>query len=133
MNKEEKKIIRRSTSQRDLVLEAVRTGNHLSAREIFVLVSQKKPMSFGTVYRNLQILAEAGEIIAIPNDPTLLRYDSQSYHHHHLHCRKCGRIFDMPLTYRDEFDKEAAEKSGFVIDSHSISFEGLCHDCQDEQ
>ncbi|MDR2807757.1 MAG: transcriptional repressor [Spirochaetaceae bacterium] len=133
MNKKNRRTIRRSTSQRKLVLEAVRNGNHLSAREIFVLVSQKKPMSFGTVYRNLQILEEDGEIISIQTDPSLLRYDSQQCRHYHLHCKKCGKIFDMPIAYREKFDREAAEKSGFAIDFHSISFEGLCHDCQDEQ
>ncbi|GHV83426.1 transcriptional repressor [Spirochaetia bacterium] len=132
MNKNNKDVIRRKTSQRDLVLEAVCNGNHLSAGEIFALVSAKKHMSFGTVYRNLQILEEEGEIAAVKADPELLRYDRRIVRHHHLHCKKCGKIFDIPVPYRAEFDTEAGQKSGFVIDSHTITFEGLCSECKYE-
>jgi Fe2+ or Zn2+ uptake regulation protein len=86
-------------------------------------------MSFGTVYRNLQILAEEGEIVCIKSDPEALRYDRRRDRHHHLYCRKCGRVFDVPLPYRARIDREAAEKSGCVIEGHRISFEGLCKDC----
>lgn len=131
MNSANQDIIRRKTSQRDLVLEAVCNGNHLSAREIFALVSDKKRMSFGTVYRNLQILEEEGEIVAIKADPELLHYDRRRDRHHHLHCTQCGKVFDIPVPYRPEFDTEAAQKSGFTIDSHAITFEGVCSRCKD--
>jgi Fur family peroxide stress response transcriptional regulator len=129
MNNNTKDIIRRKTGQRDLVLEAVCHGNHLSAREIFELISAKKRVSFGTVYRNLQILEEEGEIATIKTDPELLRYDRRRDRHHHLRCTQCGKVFDMPVPYRPEFDTEAAQKSGFTVDSHAITFEGLCGDC----
>lgn len=132
MKRENRKVVRRSTSQRELVLEAVCNGNHLSAREIFVLVSQKKPMSFGTVYRNLIILEEEGEIVSIQTDPAFLRYDGDCNLHHHLYCKKCRKVFDMPISYNSSFDEEAAQRSGFIIDSHSISFEGLCCNCKDK-
>jgi Fe2+ or Zn2+ uptake regulation protein len=38
----------------------------------------------------------------------------------------------MPIPYREDFDKKAAQCSGFVIDSHAISFEGLCRRCKTE-
>jgi Fur family peroxide stress response transcriptional regulator len=130
MNEENKEILRRKTNQRNLVLDAVCNGNHLSAREIFESVSAKRRMSFGTVYRNLQILEDEGEIAAIKADPELLHYDRRRDRHHHLRCTHCGKVFDMPVPYRAEFDTEAAEKSGFVIESHTITFEGLCGDCK---
>ncbi|GHT96339.1 transcriptional repressor [Spirochaetia bacterium] len=143
-NDDDKEVIRRRTSQRDLVLEAVCTGNHLSAREIFELVSGGEPrlsastdgsaknrMSFGTVYRNLQILEEEGKIVAIKADPELWRYDRNRERHHHLHCTQCGKVFDISVPYRPEFYTEAAQKSGFTIDSHTITFEGVCRLCKD--
>ena len=102
----------------------------MSAREIFEIVSHKARMSFGTVYRNLQILVEDGEIIAVQTDPDVLRYDRRRVPHYHLHCKKCGKVFDMPLCYRNDLDKKARETSSFLIESHTISFEGLCADCQ---
>jgi Fe2+ or Zn2+ uptake regulation protein len=126
----DKQVIRRKTSQRELVLGAVCNGNHLSAREIFELISVKNRMSFGTVYRNLQILEEEGQIISIKADPELLRYDRRVTPHHHMHCKKCGKVFDVFVPYRPEFDAEAAQTSGFVIDSHTVAIEGLCRDCK---
>jgi Fe2+ or Zn2+ uptake regulation protein len=123
-------IIRRSTNQRELVLTAICEGKHLSAREIFEIVSVKAPMSFGTVYRNLQILVEEGEVISVQTDPNVLRYDRRRVPHYHLHCKNCGKVFDMPLSYRTDLDRKAREKSSFLIESHTISFEGLCADCQ---
>jgi Fur family peroxide stress response transcriptional regulator len=125
-----KPVVRRSTSQRELVLAAICEGNHLSAREIFEEVSAKTRMSFGTVYRNLQILVEEGEIISVQTDPEVLRYDRRRVPHYHLHCKKCGQVFDMPLSYRKDLNKKAGEKSSFLIESHTISFEGLCSGCQ---
>jgi Fur family peroxide stress response transcriptional regulator len=130
ISNKDKEIVRRKTSQRNLILEAVCNGDHLTAKEIFELVSGKKGMSFGTVYRNLQILEEEGEIAAIKADPELLHYDRRRERHHHLHCTQCGKVFDIPVPYRPEFDMEAAETSGFVIESHAITFEGLCGDCK---
>jgi Fe2+ or Zn2+ uptake regulation protein len=128
--KEQTSIPRRNTGQRNLVFEAVRAGNHLSAREIFTMVSKKTPMSFGTVYRNLQILVELGEIIAIEADPNMIRYDKRRDRHHHLLCKKCGNVFDVPISYQPEFDRKAQKESGFIIESHTITFEGLCINCQ---
>jgi Fur family peroxide stress response transcriptional regulator len=130
MNSIDKLVVRRSTSQRGLVLAAICQGNHLSAREIYEAVSKKTRMSFGTVYRNLQILEEEGEIILVQTDPDVARYDRKRVRHYHLHCTKCGRVFDVPMSYRRDFDKKAGEKSGFLIESHTISFEGLCVNCQ---
>jgi Fe2+ or Zn2+ uptake regulation protein len=92
--------------------------------------SQKTRMSFGTVYRNLQILEEEGEIISVQTDPAVLRYDRKRVRHYHLRCKKCGRVFDIPIPYRKDFDRKAGGKSGFVIESHTVSFEGLCLDCK---
>ena len=124
-----KNIIRRKTSQRDLVLEAVCNGQHPSAGEIFDFVSKKQRMSFGTVYRNLQILEEEGEICSIKSDPELLHYDRRRDPHHHLHCKQCGKVFDVLIAYQAEVDRQVEKDSGFSIDSHSTTFEGLCCDC----
>jgi Fur family peroxide stress response transcriptional regulator len=121
---------RRNTGQRNLVFNAVCAGNHPSAREIFTRVAKKTPMSFGTVYRNLQILVELGEIIAIEADPNMVRYDRRRDHHYHLRCKKCGKVFDLPVSYRPEFNKEVQKESGFLIESHTITFEGSCKDCR---
>jgi Fe2+ or Zn2+ uptake regulation protein len=120
---------RRNTRQRELVLEAVCQGNHPAAGEIFDAIAKTEKISLGTVYRNLMILEEEGEIVQVKSDPELVRYDRRLDLHHHLHCTVCGRVYDMPLPYDSGFDRKAAKKSGCLIARHSITFEGVCGDC----
>ena len=60
-------VQRRNTKQRKLVLDAVRQSyNHPTADEIYNAVrAQDDKNSRGTVYRNLNLLADAGEILSI--------------------------------------------------------------------
>ncbi len=60
-------VQRRNTRQRKLVLDAVRQSyNHPTADEIYNVVrEQDDKISRGTVYRNLNLLADAGEILSI--------------------------------------------------------------------
>jgi Fe2+ or Zn2+ uptake regulation protein len=120
---------RRNTRQRELVLEAVCGGNHPAAGEIFDKISGTERISLGTVYRNLMILEEEGQIVQVKSDPELVRYDRRLDLHHHLFCKICGRVYDMPLPYDSGFDREAAKKSGYRIECHAITFEGVCKAC----
>jgi Fur family peroxide stress response transcriptional regulator len=131
--KKGEKVSRRKTVQRELVFQAVCYGNHLSAREIFDSVAKTDSMSFGTVYRNLQILTEEGRIAEIQTDPFVTRYDPCLTPHHHLYCKKCGKVFDVPVPYRTQYDEEAQKNSGVTIDSHTISFQGVCSECRNKQ
>ena len=115
-----------------MVLNSICQGNHPSARDIFDAITRKTRMSFGTVYRNLQILEEENEIVAVQADPKALRYDRRIEPHYHLHCRKCGKVFDAPCQYQadiDSIDKKVSKSSGFIVESHTIVFEGLCQKC----
>jgi Fe2+ or Zn2+ uptake regulation protein len=116
--------------QRKLVLDAVRAGCHPSAREIFVSVSQSARVSFGTVYRNLQVLEEEGEIARVEIDPEVVRYDWKLTPHHHFRCVKCGRVLDFPVPCRVELDRDAEEESGFVVERRLVAFEGICPECR---
>ncbi len=54
----------RITRQRRVILEELRrVNNHPSADEIYEIVRRRMPrISLGTVYRNLEMLTELGEI-----------------------------------------------------------------------
>lgn len=123
-----KTIIRRKTVQRELVLNAIKSGEHPTARTIYTEVCKVSSISFGTVYRNLQILVESGDVLQIQSGESA-HYDKKCIPHYHLHCAKCGGVFDMPVPYHAELDADAERASGFSIKSHMISFEGLCANC----
>lgn len=124
----------RNSRQRQIILDAVRNRrDHPTADEIYLDVRAKDGrISRGTVYRNLGILSETGEILNV-KVPAADRYDFHVDKHYHIYCTECGRTFDAPLDYRPEDDKQVQAQSGFQIRRHRLVFEGLCPDCLEKE
>ena len=125
-------MMKRNTIQRSLVLETVnRLRSHATAEEVFAAIAQEHPtVSRATVYRNLNSLAESGEIrkMAIPGGPD--RYDHRCHNHYHAMCQRCGRVFDIEMAYIEDLEKEIEDAHGFAVSGHDIMFRGVCPDCQ---
>ncbi len=119
------------TRQRRIILEETRKpGLHFSADQIFQVVRERIPnISLATVYRNLEVLAEAGLVTQFVTSDGLKRYDVGSQRHYHLHCVQCGRIWDLPANLFQDFDSVAQGTSGFRILGHVLEFEGICSKC----
>lgn len=124
-------VQRRNTKQRKLVLDAVRQSyNHPTADEIYNAVrEQDDKISRGTVYRNLNLLADAGEILSIKT-PGGSRFDRTIEPHAHIICTSCSRVIDVPLPFDTQLDTKASEQIGWNVTSHYTIFEGLCPDCR---
>ncbi|MEG0996020.1 MAG: transcriptional repressor, partial [Clostridia bacterium] len=83
----------------------------------------------GTIYRNLNLLAQNGEILIV-RVPGADRFDCRLERHYHLLCTSCGKVCDVPLPYHAELDKEISQATGFAIAWHHVICEGLCPECQ---
>ena len=123
-------VQRRNTRQRALVLDAVRAhDDHPTADDIYLDVRQlDEKISRGTVYRNLNLLEEAGLISSVKT-PGGNRFDWRVDGHAHIICRACGRIQDVPLAYDLGLDDACGTRTGFVDIDHSTLFTGICPDC----
>lgn len=121
----------RNTIQRALVLKTVNElGCHVTADEVYdTIVKTHSDISRGTVYRNLKLLSERGEIrkVAIPSGAD--RYDHICYPHYHVMCIKCGRIFDVEMQYIINLEESITDTRGFRFEGHDIIFKGTCPDC----
>jgi Fur family ferric uptake transcriptional regulator len=56
-------------------------------------------MSHTTVYRNLKNFMADGSIAVVQVPGQAPRYELASAaakHHHHFHCERCDRLFDLP-------------------------------------
>ncbi len=118
-------MIRRETRQRGAILQVLRRADsHPTADLIYDEVRKIIPnVSKGTVYRNLKILRETGEI-------SELNLNGKQDNHYHFRCEKCGRVFDVDEPVNNELDKRVAQRTGFKISYHQLEFRGLCKDCQ---
>lgn len=123
---------RRNTIQKEMVLNAVRElKNHATADEIYHHIVQTYPsVGKGTVYRNLNILAEAGEIqkVIIPDGPD--RFDHTLCEHYHVRCTGCGAVYDVDMDVIADVLPRIHDTHGFQFLDYDISFRGICPECQ---
>ena len=120
----------RNTRQRALVLEAVRSlHNHPTSADVYDAVREKHPsISRATVYRNLSVLTEQGEVLHIPVAGGADRYDFRCDCHYHAICRECGVVYDVEMP-SEELLSSVRDTHGFQIEGFDIIFTGLCPDC----
>mgnify|MGYP001008929159 len=125
---------RRNTRQRQLVLDAVRSRcDHPTADQVYQAVrAQDCHVSRATVYRNLHLLADAGDILSI-KVPGGERFDLRADAHPHIICSSCGRVADVPFerggAYEDTLDERASLATSWQVSTHSLVFTGLCPHC----
>ncbi len=120
----------RMTRQRQVILEELRKVNtHPSADEVYEMVRKRLPrISLGTVYRNLEVLSESGEIRKL--EPGLLkRFDGNPSEHFHIRCIRCDRIADVPMPQDFDIDLADMTPTEYEILGHRLEFFGLCPYC----
>ncbi|MGD9079324.1 MAG: transcriptional repressor [Desulfobacterales bacterium] len=124
----------RMTRQRKVILEELRKVNtHPSADEIYEIVRKRLPrISLGTVYRNLEILSESGEIQKLEPGCSLKRFDGDPSDHCHIRCVRCDRIADAPMVSDLEIDLDKVNTTNFEIIGHRLEFLGVCPICSDK-
>lgn len=125
---------RRITKQRQVILEELRQlKTHPSADEIYKVVRRRLPrISLGTVYRNLEVLAQMGEIQKLELSGSIKRYDWNTNKHYHIRCVRCDRVDDAPIAPLKQLEGELYESTVFEIIGHNLEFTGLCPECSKE-
>jgi Fe2+ or Zn2+ uptake regulation protein len=124
-------ISRRFTRQRKVILDTLKaTDTHPTAEDVYNRLKKDYPdLSLGTVYRNLNVLCELGEITRVDGNFPSDRFDGNNFPHYHLYCNSCKGILDLPITYASEIDENVRREAKCEIFSHSILFSGICASC----
>ncbi len=122
----------RMTKQKKVILDILRnTKCHPSADWVYEQAKKIVPdISLGTVYRNLNVLKETGEILELNYGSTYSRYDGIGENHYHFCCEKCQQLFDITMPVDLGLDKMVQDTTGFEVKYHRTEFYGLCKDCQ---
>lgn len=121
----------RMTQQREIILEELRKYNgHPSADELFAKVKKRLArISLATVYRNLEILSEAGKVTKIEISGRQKRFDSQLGHHNHVYCLGCHKVDNIELGRKSALDFKPSDYKGYAVEGYRIEFKGFCPDC----
>lgn len=82
-----------------------------------------------TVYRHLNVLADAGAVDVVRTAEGEAQFRScarQGHHHHHLVCRACGRSVEVDGPEVEEWAQRVARVAGFTEVGHTVEVFGLC-------
>ncbi|MBN1161808.1 MAG: transcriptional repressor [Dehalococcoidales bacterium] len=122
----------RETKQRTAILKYLNnTKSHPTADIIYDVVKKIIPnISKGTIYRNLNVLKESGQVTRLNIKGTVSRYEIKQASHYHFRCEQCGRVFDIDEPVDKSIDERVAKSTGFKVIRHQLEFRGLCKDCQ---
>lgn len=127
--------IRRNTIQKDLVRNAVyELKKHVTADEVYEFVKKDHPtIGKGTVYRNLGILVEKGDIIKVevPNGPNY--FDLRLKKHYHVRCIECGEIYDVDMDEIPNLENKIKNSNSVKILDYDIFFKGICSKCLNKE
>jgi len=119
--------------QREALLKELRSRHdHPTADILYHKLREEYPkISLGTVYRNLALLCDLGEIKKITCDDGVEHYDAFVESHDHFICSNCGRIIDL-TSDNAKLSKPKSEEIG-SIESRSIMYYGVCKNCYKKQ
>ena len=122
--------LNRSKSRDAIVRFLMTRKDHPTAEVIYNNVRQECPkISLGTVYRNLTLLSNIGEIQKISCGDASEHFDGNAMPHPHFVCNNCHRVDDLEMDNLDFLNTLANQKFGGTIEKHQLIFYGKCDEC----
>lgn len=117
------------TQQRRIIYDVIRKSKrHMTAEQIYMEAKQILPsIAMGTVYRNLGLMTEAGEVlrIEIPGRPD--RFDKTVVPHHHCVCVRCGEVHDVPIP---DLTNQLSKMLGAPVEHYDLTVHVVCEACR---
>jgi len=123
----------RFTRQRRAILEEFgKVNTHLTADDIYEKVRRKMArVSLGTIYRNLEILADRGIIRKIELAGHQKVFDGNTGRHYHLRCLACDSLVDVAEEKVTIDYSTLANDGQFEVTGHRLELVGLCKGCKE--
>ncbi len=117
--------------QREAVRHFLMTRrDHPTADTVYTCLREEFPnISLGTVYRNLTLLADLGEIQRISSDGGAEHFDGDLTPHQHFICSHCHRIYDIRVDGMDSLLDDAQKAAPGRVESCRLNFYGVCEQC----
>jgi len=122
----------RLTPQRLMVLDAVIAGEgHVTAETIHQAVAEEYPdVSVSTVYRTLETLRDLGLVTETDLGSGRVEYHfAEQAGHHHLVCRRCGDMAELPHEVFHPVEERLSRDYGFLAEMSHFAVFGVCARC----
>lgn len=117
--------------QRAEIMSFLRTRkDHPTADVVYMNVRQQYPnISLGTVYRNLTLLADMGEVLRLRVGDGVDHFDADISDHNHFICTDCGCVIDLDMDGIHSITEIAGKNFDGQIEGHVTYFYGKCGNC----
>ena len=104
--------------------------DHPTADVVYTNVRMQYPnISLGTVYRNLTLLADMGEIARLRVGDGVDHFDADTSPHYHFVCNDCGSVIDLEMEDINSILEVAGANFDGRITGHITYFSGFCGKC----
>lgn len=122
------------SKQRELIFNALKENVvHPTAEYLYEILKENNPnLSLGTVYRNLNQLAENGTIKKIEGLENSSHFDHNTHEHFHFICDKCKRVFDISVNIAPDIASKTEKETGFTVKGYDIAIHGICNECKNK-
>lgn len=120
----------RKSRQRDAILNNLKNRyDHPTAMELYLSVRAEIPtLSLGTLYRNLSVLRDTGQIISLTLGGEE-HFDANINQHYHIKCTSCGRYYDLPAPPLETLTQICSTDFRGTLEGYSLIFYGTCEKC----
>lgn len=117
--------------QREMIMDFLMTRkDHPTADIVYRNVRKQNPnISLGTVYRNLTLLADIGEISRLRVGDGVDHFDADTSLHYHFVCTECGSVTDLEMDSIENILEIAGANFDGHIAGHVTHFYGVCGNC----
>lgn len=121
--------------QREAIKEfLMATKEHPTADTVYLNVRKEFPnISLGTVYRNLTLLADMGDIVRLHLGDGTDHFDACTEPHYHFVCTECGSVTDLQVDTLDTINELAGAGFDGHIHGHVTYFYGTCGNCHKKE
>ena len=119
-------------AKRSAILTCLRnTDTHPSAEAVHQLLQKEHPdISLATVYRNLALFKQQGEIMSVCTVKGVERFDANTNPHVHFICEECDAVSDLhEIQIPASLNQEVSDCSGNQMHSCQLTISGLCSSC----
>ncbi len=119
------------SKQRDMIKDFLMSRkDHPTADVVYMNVRLQQPnISLGTVYRNLTLLADIGEIQRLRLGDGVDHFDADISEHYHFKCNDCGSVIDLEMDSIQSVKDVAQKNFDGHIAGHVTHFYGSCKNC----
>lgn len=122
------------TRQREAIFrEVFRYHGHIDAEELTARMRTiDRGASRATVYRTLDLLAQAGLVkrLGLEKNQRFYEHVHRDEHHDHLVCTVCGKIIEFYSPELEECQSGVCDEHSFVPASHTMVIFGKCRECR---